>query len=127
VAHVEVGPRTTASSCASTPSRRSGSASSSNRRRTRSTSPRREGRGGGLRATLPAGVRFDAAFDTSVFIERSLRDVSEPIFEAIALVVVVIFLFLRSLRATLIPSVAIPISLIGTFAVLHFVGRRSTR
>jgi multidrug efflux pump len=75
-----------------------------------------------LRATLPAGVRFDAAFDTSVFIERSLRDVSQSIFEAIVLVVVVIFLFLRSLRATLIPSVAIPISLIGTFAVLYFVG-----
>ena len=72
--------------------------------------------------TLPEGVRMDKAFDTSVFIERSLRDVSESIFEAIVLVVVVIFLFLRSMRATLIPAVAIPISLIGTFAVLYFTG-----
>jgi multidrug efflux pump len=75
-----------------------------------------------IRASLPAGVQLDTAFDTSVFIERSLRDVSRSIFEAIVLVVVVIFLFLRSLRATLIPSVAIPISLIGTFAVLYFAG-----
>ncbi|MBX3025650.1 efflux RND transporter permease subunit [bacterium] len=75
-----------------------------------------------IRAILPEGVRIDTAFDTSIFIERSLRDVRESIFEAMALVVVVIFLFLRSLRATLIPSVAIPISLIGTFAVLYFVG-----
>ena len=75
-----------------------------------------------IRATLPEGVRMATAFDTSVFIERSLRDVSESIFEAIALVVVVIFLFLRSLRATLIPAVAIPISLVGTFAVLYFTG-----
>ncbi|MFN8642007.1 MAG: efflux RND transporter permease subunit [Candidatus Binatia bacterium] len=73
-------------------------------------------------ATMPEGVRMDTAFDTSVFIERSLRDVSESIFEAVVLVVVVIFLFLRSLRATLIPAVAIPISLVGTFAVLYFTG-----
>ena len=75
-----------------------------------------------IRAALPVGLRIDTAFDTSVFIERSLGDVRESILEAIALVVVVIFLFLRSFRATLIPAVAIPISLIGTFAVLYFLG-----
>jgi multidrug efflux pump len=75
-----------------------------------------------IRTTLPEGVTIRTAFDTSIFIERSLRDVSKSIFEAIVLVVVVIFLFLRSLRATLIPAVAIPISLVGAFAVLHFTG-----
>ncbi len=74
-----------------------------------------------IRATLPPGVQLQTAFDTSVFIERSLRDVSQSILEAIVLVVVVIFLFLRSLRATLVPTVAIPVSLIGTFAVLYFL------
>ncbi|MDX2167006.1 MAG: efflux RND transporter permease subunit [Deltaproteobacteria bacterium] len=75
-----------------------------------------------IEQTLPAGVTIDTAFDTSIFIERSLADVSETILEAIVLVVIVIFLFLRSLRATLIPAVAIPISMIGTFAVLYFLG-----
>jgi multidrug efflux pump len=75
-----------------------------------------------IRAMLPAGVTLETAFDTSVFIERSLADVSESIFEAIVLVVIVIFLFLRSFRATLVPAVAIPISLVGTFAVLYFLG-----
>jgi multidrug efflux pump len=75
-----------------------------------------------IEKTLPAGVTIDTAFDTSIFIERSLADVSETILEAIVLVVIVIFLFLRSMRATLIPAVAIPISMIGTFAVLYFLG-----
>jgi multidrug efflux pump len=72
--------------------------------------------------TLPPGVQMEVAFDGSVFIERSLRDVARTIIEAIILVVVVIFLFLRSLRATLIPAIAIPVSLIGTFAFLYFLG-----
>jgi multidrug efflux pump len=74
-----------------------------------------------IRTTLPPHVFIDTAFDTSIFIERSLSDVSESIIEAIVLVVIVIFLFLRSLRATFVPAVAIPISLIGTFAVLYFL------
>jgi multidrug efflux pump len=75
-----------------------------------------------LRPLVPEGVLFDAAFDTSIFIERSLADVRESLIEAILLVVVVIYLFLRSLRATIIPTLAIPVSLIGTFAVLHYLG-----
>jgi multidrug efflux pump len=74
-----------------------------------------------ITTTLPPGVYMTSAFDTSIFIERSLRDVTESIIEAIVLVVIVIFIFLRSLRATLVPAVAIPISLIGTFAVLYFL------
>ena len=66
--------------------------------------------------------RLDIAFDSSIFIERSLADVRQTIFEAIVLVVVVIYLFLRTLRATLVPAVAIPVSIIGTFAVLDLLG-----
>jgi multidrug efflux pump len=72
------------------------------------------------RLELPAGLRFEAGFDSAPYIERSVRDVTTTIFEAVGLVLIVIFVFLRSLRATLIPAVAIPISVIGTFAVLYF-------
>jgi multidrug efflux pump len=74
-----------------------------------------------IATTLPPNVHIETAFDTSIFIERSLRDVSQSILEAMVLVVVVIFLFLRSLRATFVPAVAIPISLVGTFGVLYFL------
>ena len=64
----------------------------------------------------------DLAFDSAIFVERSIEDVSRTIFEAIVLVVIVIYLFLRSARATLLPAVAIPVSIIGTFAVLYALG-----
>jgi len=69
---------------------------------------------------LPEGVVFRPVWDRSVFIEDSIHDVTVTIFYAIGLVLIVIFIFLRSLRATIIPAVAIPISVIGTFAVLYF-------
>jgi multidrug efflux pump len=70
---------------------------------------------------LPPGVKPDIAFDSSVFVERSIEDVTRTIFEAIVLVVIVIYLFLRSARATLLPAVAIPVSIVGTFAVLYML------
>jgi multidrug efflux pump len=72
-----------------------------------------------IQAVLPAGLDLEVAFDSSIFIERSLADVRETILEAIVLVVIVIYLFLRSLRATIVPAVAIPVSVVGTFAVLY--------
>ncbi|HWP66252.1 MAG TPA: efflux RND transporter permease subunit [Candidatus Limnocylindria bacterium] len=75
-----------------------------------------------LRPVVPEGVRFDSAFDSSIFIERSLADVRASLIEAIVLVVIVIYLFLRSFRATIVPAIAIPVSLVGTFAVLYFLG-----
>jgi multidrug efflux pump len=75
-----------------------------------------------LRPLVPAGVKFDNAFDASIFIERSLADVRESLAESIVLVVIVIYLFLRSFRATIVPALAIPVSLVGTFAVLYFLG-----
>ncbi|HVH16744.1 MAG TPA: efflux RND transporter permease subunit, partial [Myxococcota bacterium] len=77
---------------------------------------------GALRAELPPGVSLELAFDASTFIRESIRDVSRTIFEAAILVVFVIYLFLRSVRATLIPAVAIPVSVLGAFAFLYFAG-----
>ncbi len=74
------------------------------------------------REDLPEGVELTIAFDSSVFIRRAIRDVTQTLFEAVVLVVIVIYLFLRRLRSTLIPAVAIPVSIVGTFAVLYFAG-----
>ncbi len=75
-----------------------------------------------IREELPAGMRLAVTFDSSVFIERSISNVYHTIAEAVALVVVIILLFLRSWRATLIPLVTIPISLVGAFAFMLAFG-----
>ncbi len=75
-----------------------------------------------IRESLPQGMEMRVAFDTSVFIEESIASVWETIAEALLLVVLVIFVFLRSLRATLIPSLAIPVSLVGAFAFMYAMG-----
>jgi multidrug efflux pump len=76
---------------------------------------------GRIRGELPPGVKLEMAFDSSIFIQQSVEDVTRTIFEAIALVVIVIYLFLRSIRATVIPAVAIPVSIVGTFCVLNML------
>jgi len=75
-----------------------------------------------LRAALPPGMDLDIAFDTSIFIERSIESVYEVMLEALLLVVLVIYFFLRSLRATLIPFVTIPVSLIGACFLIWIMG-----
>jgi len=75
-----------------------------------------------LSAELPPGVQIQVAFDSSKFIRQSIFDVSRTVFEAALLVVLVIYVFLRSFRATLIPSVAIPVSILGSFAFLYALG-----
>ena len=75
-----------------------------------------------ISAQLPQGMKVEIAYDSSLFIERSVDSVFTTIFEAIALVILVIFLFLRSFRATLIPLVTIPVSLIGAFAMMYAFG-----
>jgi multidrug efflux pump len=70
---------------------------------------------------LPTGLTLEAGFDSSPYIERSVRDVTRTIFYAGALVLIVIYVFLRTLRATAVPAVSIPVSIIGTFAVLYFL------
>ena len=71
---------------------------------------------------MPEGVKVDVANDTSLFVERSVEEVKATLVEAAILVVLMIFIFLRDWRATLIPLVAIPVSLIGTFAVMSWMG-----
>ncbi|MGB4059186.1 MAG: efflux RND transporter permease subunit [Burkholderiaceae bacterium] len=75
-----------------------------------------------LRADLPPGVTVDVANDNSVFIDRSIKAVYSTIAEAVVLVALVIFVFLRTLRASIIPLVTIPVSLIGTFALMALFG-----
>ncbi|TFL13321.1 efflux RND transporter permease subunit [Pusillimonas caeni] len=71
---------------------------------------------------LPQGMSIDVAYDSSVFIEESIKSVYHTIGEAIVLVILVIFFFLRSVRASLIPIVTIPVSLIGAFGIMFFLG-----
>ena len=73
-----------------------------------------------LEAALPSDMRLQVAYDSSTFIIDSVNEVQKTIFLAAALVVVVVLVFLKSFRATLIPALAIPISIIGTFAVAYF-------
>ena len=75
-----------------------------------------------ITATLPGGMQVSVAHDKSVFIAESIKNVYRTIGEAILLVVLIIFLFLRSVRATLIPLVTIPVSLIGAFALMYALG-----
>jgi len=75
-----------------------------------------------VRADLPPGVTVEVANDNSVFIDRSIKAVFVTIVEASVLVALVIFVFLRTLRASLIPLITIPVSLIGTFAMMALAG-----
>ncbi len=74
-----------------------------------------------LRAQLPGALRLDVLFDRSVPIRESVHDVEFTLVLTIALVVLVIFLFLRNVRATLIPSLAVPASIVGTFAAMSLL------
>jgi len=75
-----------------------------------------------LHASLPADVDISPTSDRSVTIRASLKDTEYTLMIAVALVVMVVFLFLRNWRATLIPSVAVPISIIGTFGAMYLLG-----
>jgi multidrug efflux pump len=75
-----------------------------------------------LRRDLPPGVQIEVANDNSVFIDQSIKAVFRTIVEAAVLVALVIFVFLRTLRASLIPLVTIPVALVGTFAMMSFAG-----
>ena len=75
-----------------------------------------------MRENLPSGMRLEVAFDDSTFINKSIAHVYQSIWEAVALVLLVVFFFLRSARVALIPLITIPISLIGTFFVIYLLG-----
>jgi len=75
-----------------------------------------------LSKKFPAGVYYKIAFDATMFVNESIREVIITLFIAIALVVLVIYLFLQDWRTTLIPAITIPVSLIGTFALMKVLG-----
>lgn len=75
-----------------------------------------------LQASLPEGMTMKVAVDTSSFIDAAIKSVYKVMAEALVLVVLVIFVFLRSFRATLIPAVTIPVSLIGAFFFVYLMG-----
>jgi multidrug efflux pump len=86
------------------------------------TVDRIRGQLGFLKASVPQGVDMTVVMDRTTTIRASVNDVERSLIISIALVIVVVFIFLRSPRATLIPSVAVPVSLIGTFAVMYLFG-----
>lgn len=75
-----------------------------------------------LKADLPADIGVDIANDNSLFIDRSIKSVYTTIAEAVVLVALVIFVFLRTFRASIIPIVTIPVSLVGSFALMSLAG-----
>jgi len=75
-----------------------------------------------LATGFPTGMSYDVPYDTTQFIEVSINEVFKTLIEASILVILVVFLFLQSWRATLIPAVAVPISLIGALAGMHALG-----
>ena len=75
-----------------------------------------------LSKEFPAGVEYDIVYDPTIFVRDSIDAVITTLLEAIALVVIVVILFLQTWRASIIPLIAVPISLIGTFAVMQWLG-----
>ena len=75
-----------------------------------------------LKASIPAAINTSIASDRTITIRASLHDVERTLLISVALVIMVVFLFLRNVRATFIPSIAVPISLIGTFGIMYLCG-----
>ena len=75
-----------------------------------------------LKADFPEGVDYAIAYDTTPFIRESVADVVQTLLEAVMLVAVVVLVFLQNWRAALIPLVAVPVAIIGTFAVMAALG-----
>jgi multidrug efflux pump len=75
-----------------------------------------------LQSEMPEGVQIQISTDYSTFVERSVKEVYKTLFQAGVLVILMIFLFLRDWRATMVPLVAIPVSLVGAFSIMHALG-----
>ncbi|WP_460141817.1 efflux RND transporter permease subunit [Pseudomonas sp. S2_E01] len=75
-----------------------------------------------MKATFPEGIEYKIVMDTTAFTRASISEVIHTFFEALVLVVIVVFLFLQSLRATLIPVIAVPVSIVGTFVGMLALG-----
>ena len=75
-----------------------------------------------LQLAMPEGIEYEIVYDTTEFVRASIEKVIDTLLEAIALVVLVVIIFLQSWRASIIPLIAVPVSIIGTFAVMHVFG-----
>ena len=75
-----------------------------------------------LQLAMPEGVKYEIVYDTTKFVRASIEKVVETLLEAVALVVLVVILFLQTWRASIIPLIAVPVSIIGTFAVMYAFG-----
>ena len=75
-----------------------------------------------LSGRFPEDLKYAATYDTTLYVETSIKEVVITLFQALALVILVVFIFLQDWRSTLIPAIAIPVSLIGTFAALLAMG-----
>ncbi|MFZ4540230.1 MAG: efflux RND transporter permease subunit [Rickettsiales bacterium] len=75
-----------------------------------------------LKANFPEGVTYDIVYDPTRFVDQSIDAVIHTLFEAILLVVLVVIIFLQTWRASIIPLLAVPISIVGTFAIMHMIG-----
>ena len=123
VARVELGARTTGCARCSTTSRPWPSRSSSRPAPTRSQiSDEVRATMEELKKNFPQGVDYRIVYDPTVFVRGSIHAVVHTLLEAIALVVLVVIVFLQTWRASIIPLLAVPVSLVGTFAVMHLFG-----
>ena len=75
-----------------------------------------------LAKSFPEGITYDIPYDTTLFVNESIKEVIHTFFEAVLLVILVVYLFLQSFRATLIPIIAVPVSIIGAFAGMYMLG-----
>ncbi len=75
-----------------------------------------------LQKSMPEGVTYEIVYDPTIFVRQSIEKVIHTLIEAILLVVLVVIVFLQTWRASIIPLIAVPVSIIGTFAVMHFFG-----
>ncbi|EMN6996216.1 efflux RND transporter permease subunit [Campylobacter jejuni] len=75
-----------------------------------------------LSKNFPQGLKYQISYDTTIFVKASIKEVIKTFVEALALVLVVMYLFLKNFKSTIIPMIAVPVSLLGTFAVLYVLG-----
>ena len=75
-----------------------------------------------IKATMPQDVDYEIVYDTTQFVRASIEAVIHTLLEAIALVVIVVIIFLQTWRASIIPLIAVPVSIVGTFAVMQLFG-----
>ncbi|WP_182086462.1 multidrug efflux RND transporter permease subunit [Aureimonas sp. ME7] len=75
-----------------------------------------------IKETMPEGVDYEIVYDTTQFVRASIEAVIDTLLEAVVLVVLVVVVFLQTWRASIIPLLAVPVSIVGTFAVMHFLG-----